>query len=52
MKKNKKGSLIYAEVQPEIKQNFCMYEAAYKVSALKKSNAQDAIVFVTENKDY
>ena len=35
-KKNKKGSLIYAEVQPEIKQTYCMYEAAYTVSALKK----------------
>ena len=31
------GSLLYAEVQPEIKIRFCMYEAAYTVSALEKA---------------
>ena len=30
------GSLIYAEVQLEIKLKFCMYKAVYTVSALKK----------------
>ena len=43
------GSLIYAEVQPEIKLRFCMYEAAYTVSALKKSNVYDDVVFITKN---
>ena len=43
------GSLIYAEVQPEIKLRFCMYEAAYTVSALKKSNLYDDVVFITKN---
>ena len=42
------GSLIYAEVQPEKKLRFCMYEAAYTVSALKKSNAYDDVVFITK----
>ena len=32
------GSLICAKVQSEIKLRFCRYEAAYTVSALKKSN--------------
>ena len=39
------GSLIYAEVQPEIILKFRMYEAAYKVSALKKSNVYGDVVF-------
>ena len=39
------GSLIYAEVQPETKLRLCMYEAAYTVSALKKSNVYDDVVF-------
>ena len=43
------GSLIYAEVQPEIKLRFCMYEAAYTVSALKKSNVYEDVVFITKN---
>ena len=43
------GSLIYAEVQPEIKLRFWMYEAAYTVSALKKSNVYDDVVFITKN---
>ena len=43
------GSLIYAEVQPEIKLRFCMYEAAYTVSALEKSNVYDDVVFITKN---
>ena len=43
------GSLIYAEVQPEIKLRFCMYEATYTVSALKKSNVYDDVVFITKN---
>ena len=32
--KKEKCSLIYAEVQPEIKLKFCMFEAAYKVSVV------------------
>ena len=43
------GSLIYADVQPEINLRFCMYEAAYTVSALKKSNVYDDVVFITKN---
>ena len=43
------GSLIYAEVHPEIKLRFRMYEAAYTVSALKKSNVYDDVVFITKN---
>ena len=43
------GSLIYAEIQPQIKLRFCMYEAAYSVSALKKSNVYDVVVFITRN---
>ena len=43
------GSLIYAEVLPEIKLRFCMYEVAYTVSALKKSNVYDDVVFTTKN---
>ena len=43
------GSLIYADVQPEIKLRFCMYGAAYTVSALKKSNVYDDVVFITKN---
>ena len=35
-KTKEEGSLIYAEVQPEIKLKFCMCEAVYTVSALKK----------------
>ena len=42
------GSLIYAEVQLEIKLRFCMYEAAYTVSALKESNVYDDVVFITK----
>ena len=44
-----KSILIYAVVQSEIKPKFCMYEAAYTVSALKKSNVYDDVVFLTEN---
>ena len=44
-----KSSLIYAEVQLEIKLKFCLYEAAYSVSALKKINVYDDVVFLTEN---
>ena len=43
------GSLIYAEVQSEIKLRFCMYEEAYTVSALKKSNVYDDVDFITKN---
>ena len=43
------GSLIYAEVQPEIKLRFCMYEVAYTVSALKKSYVYDDVVSITKN---
>ena len=43
-----KGSLIYAEVQPEIKLKFGIFEAAYTVSALKKSHVYDEFVFVTK----
>ena len=43
------GNLIYAEVQPEIKLRFCMYEEAYTVSALKKSKVYDDVVFTTKN---
>ena len=43
------GSLIYADVQLEIKLRFCMYEAEYTVSALKKSNVYDDVVFITKN---
>ena len=43
------GSLIYAEVRPEIELRFCMYEEAYTVSALKKSNVYDDVVFITKN---
>ena len=43
------GSLIYAEVQPEVKLRCCMYEAAYTASALKKSNVYDDVVFITKN---
>ena len=49
LKPIEEGSLIYAEVQPEIKLRFCMYEAAYTVSALKKINVYDDIVFITKN---
>ena len=42
------GSLIYAEVQLEIKLRFCMYEVAY-MSALKKSNVYNDVVFITKN---
>ena len=45
-----KGSLIYAEVQPEIKLKFRMYEAAYTVSASKKINVHDDVVFITKKK--
>ena len=48
-KTKEEGSLIYAEVQPEIQLKFCVYEAAYTVSALKKSNLYDNFVFLTEN---
>ena len=41
-------SLIYAEVKPELKLKFCMYEASYTVSALKNSNVYDEVVFLTE----
>ena len=34
LKTIEEGSLIYDEDQPEIKLGFCMYEAAYNVSAL------------------
>ena len=44
-----KGGFINAEVQPEVRLKFCMYEAAYTVSALKKSNVYDDAVFFTEN---
>ena len=44
-----KCSLIYVEVQPEIKLKFLIYEAAYTVSALKNSNVKDDVVFLTEN---
>ena len=43
------GSLIYAEVQPEIKLKFCMNEVTYGVSTLKKSNVYDDVVFITKN---
>ena len=43
------GSLIYAEVQPEIKLRLCLYAAAYTLSALKKSNVYDDVVFITKN---
>ena len=43
------GSLIYADVQPEIKLRFCIYEAAYTVSVLNKSNVYDDVVFITKN---
>ena len=43
-----KGSLIYAEVHPEIKLKFCIYEPAYTVSALKKINVHDDVVFITK----
>ena len=43
------GRLIYAEVQPEIKLGFCIYEAAYTVSALEKRNLYDNVVFITKN---
>ena len=39
------GSLIYAGLKPEIKLRFCMYEAAYTVSSLKKSNVYDDVAF-------
>ena len=32
-----------------MKLKFCMYEAVYTVSALKKSNVYDDVVFLTEN---
>ena len=50
LKTIEEGSLIYAEVQPKIKLRFCMYEAAYTVSALKKSNIYDDVVFITKLK--
>ena len=40
------GSLIYAEVQPEIKLRYCMYEAAYTVSTIKKCNVYDDVVLI------
>ena len=40
-------SLIYAEVQPERKLKFCIYEAVYTVLALK-GNIDDDIFFLTE----
>ena len=43
------GSLIYADVQLEIKLRFCMYEAAYIVSAFKKSGVYDDVVFIAKN---
>ena len=45
------GSLMYAEVQPKIKLTFCMYEAAYTVSALKKSNLYDDVVLLPKTRD-
>ena len=47
-KTKEEGSLIYAEVQPDKKLKFCIYEEAYKVSAPKKSNDDD-VGFLTEN---
>ena len=46
-KRIEEGSLIYAEVKLEIKLR--LYEAAYTVSALKKSNVYDDVVFITRN---
>ena len=48
-KTKEEGSLTYAQVHPEIKLKFCMYKAVYTVSALKKSNIYDDVVFLTEN---
>ena len=39
------GSLIFAEIKFRV----CMYEAAYTVSALEKSNVYDDVVFITKN---
>ena len=41
------GSLIYAEIKFRV----CMYEAAYTVSALEKSNVYDDVVFITKKQD-
>ena len=46
------GCLIYAEVQPEINLKFCMYEAAYTVSALKKATYMTMAVFSQKIQDY
>ena len=43
------GSLLYSEDQPEIKLKFCMYGAVYTLSAFKKSNVYDDVVFLTDN---
>ena len=47
-RKQREVSLIYAQVQPELKLKLLMYEAAYSVSAIKKSNVYDDVVFLTE----
>ena len=47
LKTPEKRSLIYAEVQAEMKLKFCMYEARHTVSALKKSNVYDDVVSPT-----
>ena len=40
---------IEDDVQLEIKLRFRMYEATYTLSALKKSNVYDDVVFITKN---
>ena len=47
-KTKEEGSLIYAEIQPEIKLKFCMYEAVFTVSALTKSKIDEDVIFLTE----
>ena len=51
-KTKEESRLIYAEIQSEIKLKFCTYEAAYKVSALKKANYMTMSFFSQKIRDY
>ena len=46
------GSLYYAAIQPDIELKFCVYEAAYNVSALTKSNLYDDVVLLQKIEEY
>ena len=45
------GSLIYADVQLKIKLRFCMYEAAYTVSALKRAMYMTMLSLLPKTQD-